>query len=234
MSLNEKPGGGGEMQPYVPAGNGDKSGEYTNASYESFDHYTRRGLAKSLRKEFITNNHCSAKELEAKLSKEEINAVVLYSDFEVGRALNKNIRNNTMSEEDNVMCKNIENAIQKHRLYEDVRVYRGITVPRKVYEEKFWSAYVNDKVISGSRICSTSRNMFRAFVGTISKNKDDVGIIFSCELKRGDSALPIEDIAKTSGEEEILLSNPMYYISDIKKAKVNGKEIIKIDIILVR
>lgn len=30
MSDNYKPGGGNKPQPYVPAGNGDKSGEYTD------------------------------------------------------------------------------------------------------------------------------------------------------------------------------------------------------------
>lgn len=29
MSYNYKPGGGNKLQPYVPAGNGEKSGEYT-------------------------------------------------------------------------------------------------------------------------------------------------------------------------------------------------------------
>lgn len=33
MSENEKIGGGNKMQPYVPAGNGEKSGEYTNKTY---------------------------------------------------------------------------------------------------------------------------------------------------------------------------------------------------------
>ena len=36
---NIKVGGGNQMQPYVPAGNGDKSGEYTNKSNGVFDKY---------------------------------------------------------------------------------------------------------------------------------------------------------------------------------------------------
>ena len=30
MSDNYKPGGGNKPQPYIPAGNGEKSGEYTD------------------------------------------------------------------------------------------------------------------------------------------------------------------------------------------------------------
>lgn len=30
---NMKPGGGGKLQPYVPAGNGDESGEYTDKEF---------------------------------------------------------------------------------------------------------------------------------------------------------------------------------------------------------
>lgn len=30
MGDNQKPGGGGKLQPYIPAGNGEKSGEYTD------------------------------------------------------------------------------------------------------------------------------------------------------------------------------------------------------------
>ena len=36
MADNYKPGGGNKMQPYVPAGHGDKSGEYTNKSYSKY------------------------------------------------------------------------------------------------------------------------------------------------------------------------------------------------------
>ena len=35
MDNNYKPGGGGKLQPYVPAGNGEKSGEYTDKKSES-------------------------------------------------------------------------------------------------------------------------------------------------------------------------------------------------------
>ena len=35
MENNQKPGGGGKMQPYIPAGNGEKSGEYTDKPVQS-------------------------------------------------------------------------------------------------------------------------------------------------------------------------------------------------------
>ena len=36
MTNNYKPGGGNKMQPYIPAGHGDKSGEYTDKPSRKF------------------------------------------------------------------------------------------------------------------------------------------------------------------------------------------------------
>ncbi len=36
---NLKKGGGGKLQPFVPSGNGDKSGEYTSTTHNALDKY---------------------------------------------------------------------------------------------------------------------------------------------------------------------------------------------------
>ncbi len=234
MYNSMKPGGGGEMQPYVPKGNGDKSGEYTDKPYESFDHYSRRVNAKIKRKDFLENNDCTAKSLSQVLTIDEINAVTLYSNYKVGTLLNKKIRDKTMSEEDEIFCNHLETAIRKNCIKQDVRVYRGISVPREIYETKFWLPYIQNRAIIGSRICSTSRSLRRALQGTLSKESGNVGIIFVCDIEKGRNALPIEDIAIDPSEQEVLLSSPMYFINNIREDTIKGKKIIRIDISLAR
>lgn len=45
---NYKPGGGNKPQPYVPAGNGDKSGEYTNKPVSSQPKHIKNCLIKNI------------------------------------------------------------------------------------------------------------------------------------------------------------------------------------------
>lgn len=44
MSNSYKPGGGNKPQPYIPAGNGEKSGEYTNKATSQASFKQKRGV----------------------------------------------------------------------------------------------------------------------------------------------------------------------------------------------
>ena len=44
MSNSYKPGGGNKLQPYIPAGNGDRSGEYTNKPANQTSATQKRGV----------------------------------------------------------------------------------------------------------------------------------------------------------------------------------------------
>lgn len=45
MGNPTKPGGGNKQQPYIPAGNGDKSGEYTDKSYNKDEKVIKKSLS---------------------------------------------------------------------------------------------------------------------------------------------------------------------------------------------
>ncbi len=46
---NYKPGGGNKPQPYIPAGHGEKSGEYTNKSYATKQSSVKHCLIRSIK-----------------------------------------------------------------------------------------------------------------------------------------------------------------------------------------
>ena len=66
---NYKPGGGNKLQPYIPAGNGEKSGEYTNKNdYDS--HY------KGVKNCFIKNKRCRYNFYNSKLVRKVTNTII--------------------------------------------------------------------------------------------------------------------------------------------------------------
>ncbi|MCQ2087033.1 MAG: hypothetical protein MJZ37_03050 [Bacilli bacterium] len=59
MSNSYKPGGGNKPQPYIPAGNGDKSGEYTNKSTNQTSINQKRGVMNcNIRNKRFSYNFC--------------------------------------------------------------------------------------------------------------------------------------------------------------------------------
>ncbi len=63
---NYKPGGGNKPQPYIPAGNGDKSGEYTNKPYIS------KPKQRNIKHCLIVNVKCEYNFYKSKLVKKVI------------------------------------------------------------------------------------------------------------------------------------------------------------------
>ena len=199
MNSNYKAGGGNKPQPFIPKGNGEESGQYTT-DYQD---------------DFIHQENCTRAELERTLSKEELWAVGLYSDYRVGTSLNKAIRENKMLKTDEMLMNLIVNAIARHKLKKPVRVYRGIKVTREIFAKNFLAKYRAKEPITGSAICSTSRGFARAAAGAKANDPSLISLVFYIELPKGYSALPIEDIALDSQEREILLSSPRYLIDNI-------------------
>lgn len=131
---NKKPNHGGELQPYIPKGNGERSGEYTlNMTYSYF----------------CIREKCTKKDLGKLLSEDEYLAVTKYSDFEFGRSLNKRLRGGMVSKKDEKIKELIESAIKKHRILNRITVYRGISVSKEIYNNKFYSNYKRGNIING-------------------------------------------------------------------------------------
>ncbi len=207
MEKKCKPGGGNKPQPYVPKGNGEESGQYAKKDYAD---------------DYAKSEGCTKEELLKTLEKEELEAVKAYTNFMIGTALNKAIREKRMSHDDEILKNRIVSAISKHHLKNPVKVYRGIVVPLEVYLQNFVVKYLLDKPIEGSLICSTSRDPLRAAMGAKADTAKQIGIVFSIELPKGYPALPIEKISKNRGEKEILLSVPRYIIQEITECSLKG------------
>ena len=189
MSNDYKTGGGNKLQPYISKGNGEESGQYTEG--ETMDSY-------------LASESCTKSDLLNMLSKEEFASVNKYTEIETGKALNKAIREGTMTESDVKFKSQIISAISKHELNSPTTVYRGITVPREVFERCFLIRYLLDLPTEGSLICSTSRAYLRAVSAAKTKTQGDVGIVFCGELPKGYKALPIEEISNNSAEKRYL------------------------------
>jgi len=233
---NIKVGGGNQMQPYVPAGNGDKSGEYTNKSNGVFDKYSNNSFDSKLKDSsaFCEAYNCSAKKLEALLSEKEIESIVSYTDPTIGCAINQRLREGNATDDDLFVYENIVHAIKKFTLNKSVSVYRGINIKKDVYIEKFYKPYKKGLCVLGSKICSTSTDYKRALQGAITNKKGHIGLLFHCYLLKGDHALPVEALSVKPKDREILLASPDYYMTNIDIVNLDGNEIALIDIILVR
>ena len=206
MATNEKPGGGGKDQPYIAKGHGNKSGQY----------------CKKQASDYASSEHCTAEELTALLTSEELYYVERYSNYEFGIPLNKAIREGRMTRTDEIFKNNVVSAIGKHKLENPLTVFRGISVKRKVYLRNFVLNYILDEPIVGSTICSTSRKFSRAVAGAHTDDAGSVGILFEIDLPKGHKALPIESVASDITEEEILLSSPRYLIDDMETREAGG------------
>lgn len=207
----------GEQQPYISSGNGKKSGQYT--------------FKNSV---FLESEKCDYKNLCDKLSPAQMYAIRQYSIYTYGKILNKKIRENRLTNIDELMVSLILVGISQHKLRNDITVFRGINVSNDIYLSKFYNKYEANEIIDGSLICSTSRNENRAINASIGKESSSIAIVFEIPLLKNDYALPIEDIAISSKEEEILLAKPTYKIQSIKHCKVNNFKYLKIKIKLER
>lgn len=229
MAENYKVGGGGHQQPY------DKTnGEYVDDCNESFDEYSKRIFKEIDSNEFCAKYNCTAQYLEELLGETAINYICNYTNPIVAANLNYNLRHNTISEYDRNMFLEIKNAIGKFELNNDVHVSRGIHVPYSYFVDVFQKAYNDQSALPSSALVSTSRDFYRALQGAVTDKPDEIGIVFSCDLVKGDRALPIESISKNPYEKEIMLSNVTYFIQSIKTIKYKEKDIKLIDIIIVR
>lgn len=217
MTNNEKPGGGGKDQPFIPKGHGSESGQY----------------CKKPPSDYASSEHCTRDNLTASLSGEELYYVKRYSNYEFGTALNAAIRENRLTKTDEMFKNNVVSAISKHRLETPLTVYRGIRVSHKVFLRNFVMNFILDKPIVGSTICSTSRRYTRAVAAAQNDDSNSDGILFEINLPKGYCALPIEDVAASPKEQEILLASPKYLIEDIEDCASNGYHFKKIKIKLL-
>lgn len=192
----------GEQQPYVPAGNGERSGEYT---------------FKDDTEDFCKRNECTKTKLRQKLSKDEYDYVVDYSAYENGTMLNKAIRLNCLSPYGIRMRDGIISAINKSHLNEDTVVYRGISVSEAVYFNNFYYPFKYGVTCKGSTICSTSRSFDTAIMASKStENYKNLSLVFETVIPKRHHALSIEAIAFNRSEKEILLNAPRYRIEKIE------------------
>lgn len=166
-SNSKKPNKAGELQPYIPKGNGDKSGEYT-FSY------------------FCVREGCTKEDLKKILTEEEIRAVRSYTDFRVGCALNKRLRDGSFTMEDAKTENLIHLAITKHKMKNNLIVYRGIAIDKETFFREFYEKYKTKEVVNRSIICSTSRNIKRAIKGaTNTKSTKNINVVFEILLLKG-------------------------------------------------
>lgn len=200
-----KENNGGEQQPYIPAGNGKESGQFTFKESN-----------------YCIEENCTNAELKDLLTSVEYEIIRKYTNIETGKKLNEAIRKNTLSKFGELMRDSIISSINKHSLKQDVVVYRGINVSYDVFYHSFYSNYIQRKSITGSLICSTSRCKERAIRASKTNNKYGVGLVFEIFLPKGYKALPIEAVALDPREQEILISRPMYKITQIKNVKIKN------------
>ena len=212
--MNTKRNNGDEQQPFIPAGHGKESGQYTNKVYvdNNYD-------------DFIIKEGCTQLELKSLLTTREYKAIKKYSFYDCGRELNKALRDNNLTIEQAIMYGLVRDGIKKHQLKNSIEVYRGITVTNEVFIKDFYNKYVNHETATGSKLCSTSRDIERAIGGAKSKEPNKIGIIFVGILPKGYSALPIEAIAYDSNEKEILIAEPIYKIKTIETGYLNHQMI---------
>ncbi len=215
MANGFKKGGGNKPQPYIPKGNGEKSGQY--AKNQAKDDY-------------LVSESCTKRDLLNALSEEEFISVNQYTDIRIGKALNKAIRENRMTESDKKLKDRLISAISKHKLKSSVSFYRGITVSQEVYEKSFLLRFLLDLPAKGSLICSTSRAYSRAVSAAKTRSENEVGIVFCGELPKGYSALPIEGISNNAAEKEILITAPLYQIEEITNCVWNGLKFKRIEV----
>lgn len=216
--INTKENKAGEQQPYIPSGHGERSGEYT---YKNSSNYA-------------IEENCTFFELEKFLTSKELSCLISYSQPEIGINLNKNIRNNQLSNEEMEMKAAIISAIKKHNLKKEVTVFRGIKISSDLYSELFYNRYMYNLPIKGSVICSTSRDINRAKKAAYSTNKNMVSIVFQANLPKGYNALPIEDISIDPSEQEILINEPIYRIKSLELCVERDWQYVKIKIYLGR
>lgn len=191
----------GEQQPYIPAGNGERSGEYTFKNGDG---------------QFETEYNCSKGTLEKLLSKDELKYLAYYTDYSIGTELNTAIRQNNLSQFGVQMRDGIINAINKFKLPKELKVYRGISIKESEFYIKFNTAHEFNSEIIGSLICSTSRKLERAIYGANKNISGNIPIVFEIDLPKGYHALPVEAIAKDYQEQEVILNAPRYTISKIE------------------
>ena len=219
--MNTKRNNGNEQQPYIPAGHGKESGQYTNKVYvdNNYD-------------DFIIKEGCTQSELEALLTESEYNAIKEYTNPVIGCALNKANREDNLTIDQAIMTRLILNGISRHNLKDGVEVYRGITVTNEVFIKDFYNKYVNHETINGSRICSTSRKLQRAIESAKTNKENCIGIIFVGILPKGYNALPVEKIAYNPQEKEIIIAKPVYKIKSIETGYLNNKmvKIIRVEL----
>ncbi len=126
MADSLKKGGGNKLQSYVPKGNGERSGQYSK---------------NTIKDGYLLSESCTSLDLAKLLSEEEFSSIQNYTKYQIGSALNKAIRNKTMSKDDVALKDRIVSAISKHKLKAPVTTYRGIVVPKDVYEKNFLARY---------------------------------------------------------------------------------------------
>ena len=232
MSINEKPGGGGEMQPYFPKGNGDKSGEYTNKSNSEPASKKQEVNEKELLKaseDFCEKTKSSRKYLEKTMSKEEIDSVVKYSNYEYGVALNLANRMHNLTEEQSKDTYNIVNSIKRHYL-PSIVLFRGARYTKE-RRDALVDAIETCAMQYGQLITSTTRDRSHAFANAYPEADRPCPVVFECEIPANYHGLPIEDIAFDRREHEVLLSEPAYVVQAVEEVII-GK--IKYDLFHIK
>lgn len=137
------------------------------------------------------------------------------------------IRENQINEFSRYLSNSIVDSIKKSRVKNEIILYRGLHTPLSILEKNFIAPYLKNKVITGSLICSTSRNIERAIQATVN-NKNEIPVVFEINMPKNGHALSIENVAHDANEQEFLLTSPKYIITDLGTCINNNIKYIKI------
>ncbi len=233
MYTKLKPGGGGKPQPYLAEGNGEKSGEYTDKYSSNINNYKRSNNQNNESLAFCKKQLATKENLRQLLTPLEYANIVKYTSYNYGRTLNKAIRDGILTAKQKEATTSIINAINKHYISSETTVFRGINVDENTFRNFLYSKEYG-LVITGSLICSTSRDINRAFKGALNGSNNNFPIVFECIIPKNYNGLPVEDISLDRTEKEILLSAPNYYINSIDRKLKDNKYYYHINITLVR
>ncbi len=222
MQINLKPGGGGLLQPYKGKGNGDESGEYTNKPESTLTNQKRDLFNKETflneSKDFCDKSKSTKEYLYRTMTKDEIDSVVRYSNYMYGTQLNRAILENNLTQEQQRDVENIVKSIKKHYL-PSVKVYRGIKISKED-RERYLKDAENKTLKYGRLITSTTRRLEHAFLNAKPTSDKPCPVVFECSIPANYNGLSIEDIAFDRTEQEILLSEPTYYIDSIEQVTI--------------
>lgn len=212
----------GHQQNYVPAGNGDASGEYTSSKdTEKFETAFAKGLG--LKEE--------QKNSKPKLTKEQEKVISEYTD-DLYDELNYALRNDgNLNDKLKSKSELLSSSFDGNELKTPMKVYRSMS-DLTVGDIKLLDLLAQNKDIDklkgktfkGKSFYSTSLSEEEAY------NSGGGRIMLNISLPKNTRAIPIKDLSVKPHENEVLVDKGYNYkITDVKKESKNHKTILVLE-----